>query len=381
MAKGLLRKALHGAAKSSSEILGAKIEDMRQKRLMDYEAGQRMAEAQQQNTWTTERDERLAGQQATQAELAHQRAIQRDVFGAGMQTNLDRETESIAQANRLALEGTRSAADIELENVRSRNDMTRVEKEHELRLEQAKAEAASKGIELKSIKVVQYDDQGAPVEVEMSGYVDPQTLEVWFVDPDTNKLTTTRQQQAETREQAWLGKSAETGLAVRDDDRTDSQIRESARGWFSGSPDQLPLEEHLAAMGEKRSIFEQEIERLRTGETGAPARASTPTAAPTPPTFSVGQTQVEVEPSLLSRAQGAISDTAQTLSERTQRERNDFAAEQLLPRLEAAANGAVRLPQITMLNRAVYTRALESDRLTPEQKAIIQAMLDRDAGR
>jgi len=381
MAKGLLRKALHGAAKSSSEILGAKIQDMRQKRLMDYEAGQRMAEAEQQNTWTTERDERLAGQQATQAELAHQQAIQRDVFGAGMRTNLDRETESIAQANRLALEGTRSAADIELENVRSRNDMTRVEKEHELRLEQAKAEAASKGIELKSIKVVQYDDQGAPVEVEMSGYVDPQTLEVWFVDPDTNKLTTTRQQQAASQEQAFLANSAQFAQKVRDDDRTQTQIARTAAQWYQNSPDQLPLEDHLVAMGDKRSIFEQEIERLRTGE---PTTA--PQAEPEAPAAVSAPSNVNVVPSMLTRATQAVGSAMQADAERATQARQtvdasaaDRQADYVLSFINRPTStpGMITLPEVTMLNRFRLEKALESNKLTEAQKTALRAHLGR----
>jgi hypothetical protein len=392
MAKGLLRKALHGAAKSSSEILGAKIQDMRQKRLMDYEAGQRMAEAEQQNTWTTQRDERLAGQQATAAELAHQRAVQRDVFGAGTQANLDRESEEIAQTNRLALEGTRLAADKELQGVRSQADialedrrtanrLAEMKRENELRTEQARAEAASKGIDLKNIKIVQYDAQGEPIEIEMSGHVDPETLEVWFVDPDTNKLTTTRQQQAASQEQAFLANSAQFAQKVRDDDRTQTQIARTAAQWYQNSPDQLPLEDHLVAMGDKRSIFEQEIERLRTGE---PTTA--PQAEPEAPAAVSAPSNVNVVPSMLTRATQAVGSAMQADAERATQARQtvdasaaDRQADYVLSFINRPTStpGMITLPEVTMLNRFRLEKALESNKLTEAQKTALRAHLGR----
>jgi hypothetical protein len=368
MAKGLLRKALQGASTSASEMLGARIEDMRMKRMADYQFGQQKELIGLQDANQTARDERQAAQRAQEATTAFERGIQATTFEMGARANLERETEDQAQANRLGLEQERS---------RLRTEEDRIKYERELELAQAKA--SQTGGAVQTFKIPSRDEMGGVATIEVSGVLNPDGT-ISFPSVEDMEMLSVAEREERQLAQAFVTDSYKFAENIRNAPNTDRALQRAVQEWAEGFQGQMPLPEAFSQMGDRGPRVEQMLRQMYGETTGSetPPAASAPEQ---PRSFSVGPTEVEVAPSLLSRAQSALRGSYQDLADSTRREVADTNAMNLLPHFQSSDGSRVRLPQVTILNRQVYRSALDSDLLTPEQKAIIQAMLDRDANR
>jgi len=365
MAKGLLRKALHGASKSASEVLAGKIEEKRQTRLMDYQAarqreGQDYAFGQQKELFgmeqqaTTERDERL-----------NQQAVQRSTFESGMRANLDRETADTAHAR-------------QTERDEAQSQQRMAEATHELE-EKARLADGGKGIDLKTLSIYVPGPEGRGGEtISLSGYVDPKDGSVWFIDPSTRGLVNSAQVQEENATQAFMANSQIVMNEVKGE-RRESAVRSAAQQWAEQYPGQMPLDDHLQMMGDQqRQWFEDEIrpqEAVPTtasppGATASPAAATgaTPnkTAIDRLLTRATQSPESSATPGEPPQGQGRTGSTLGRI--RSAQWAHDLIAQGKLP--SVSGGGAT-----AEFNRRNLQQALDSGVLKAEEAELIRSVL------
>lgn len=393
MGKGLLRKALHGAATSASGMLANRIEEKRQTRLMDYEA---MRQRENQDyRYGQEKEMFGMGVEAQKAQDNTRFERETQMSDTAYQRQLDAEALRLENQRTLnAEEATRRQGESEIDFQRRmqeltfrsglareeelyKSGLTKDEKASEFQLrmdeikEEARLKAEQEGIELTDIKFTVPDSMGNPTPVTMSARIDPQTGTVRLFDSGTGQFVSAREMADIDDNFETLAKAEQWLPQVLENDKDLDGFQESLQSWREAMGD-TPIPEVYTRQLPQEFQDYLRSEPAPTSARGAQSRQ--PAADPLAPFEGRA-----VQPGLVSRATAAISNAASTvgMAQVTSGGETESVKQNAKWLLENHLSRGT-LPERTLMSRPRIESALRSDLLSDEDKTMLRRYLEQD---
>jgi hypothetical protein len=374
VAKGLLRKALHGAAKSSSELLGAHIEEARQKRLADYGFSQEkeLEGLRHSNTLAANQQQIEANTAADQTRFTQNvalRGIEQGFNTQNMETQvgINRESAEFEHGLRMEEEGARAAnqdADAQTRFTQAvalagieqgfarQNAVDDVQRQIDFEEAKAKIQAQNPDVKVHNMKTpVLNPDSGLMEPYETSVAIFPDGT-VKIFDPATSRLVTPDELDARSENEAYQINAAKAleGLMGA---RRKAKVQEIKQEFESLYPDR---ELDIRALPKDVQDWWRNEDENPAPEDEATTRTPTPAQTPSDQT------------NLLS------------LNDLTPEQRRTITVGEIQARrdvqwlLDKGLNDG-RMPSRSFWNTPRVRRALESGLLTPTQKTIVEQWL------
>lgn len=270
MAKGLLRKALHGAAKSGSDLVGKHIEELRAKRFADYQFDQEKEMFGMQEEATLKRDNRLhsqtverdeAGREFTTARdtTEHGRVVERENASRAhqdasredeqehrtkeQQRAFERQVQSSLFDYGLRKENNRevSEANAALQRDKQQFDVYMKIMDHGLEMNAEAAQAAREAdvIDVKEVTYTVDNENGMPMETKQTIGIFPDGS-VGLFDPGAGEFLTRTERLSRDEQAAYQMDSQETIKMLAEGSK--KERREEIAGWIERYPGRVPVD-------------------------------------------------------------------------------------------------------------------------------------------